>query len=166
VLQSETRLLLAAGRSASEAAVTHTRFIAALIGAVACLAASMVPARAAIDAQHPGARYDATNDHIVFRVYSSRATRIELCLYAVSYGAPEAATYVLAREVDDVWSVTVSVAELQPAGITGPVFYGYRAWGPNWPYVSEWTVGSSAGFLGDVDASGNRFNPNKLLVDP
>ncbi len=146
--------------------MTRTGFIAGLIGAVACLAASIVPARAAIDAQHLGARYDAASDYIVFRVYSSRATRIELCLYAASYGAPELATYVLAREVGDVWSVTVPVVDLQTAGITGPVFYGYRAWGPNWPYVSGWTAGSSAGFVSDVDASGNRFNPNKLLLDP
>jgi isoamylase len=26
-----------------------------------------------------------------------------------------------------------------------------------------WTKGSSAGFISDVDARGNRFNPNKLL---
>ena len=93
--------------------MTRTGFIAGLIGAVACLAASIVPARAAIDAQHLGARYDAASDYIVFRVYSSRATRIELCLYAASYGAPELATYVLAREVGDVWSVTVPVVDLQ-----------------------------------------------------
>jgi isoamylase len=24
-------------------------------------------------------------------------------------------------------------------GITGTVYYGYRAWGPNWPYNSTWT---------------------------
>jgi len=58
------------------------------------------------------------------------------------------------------------VADLRAVGINGPVFYGYRAWGPNWPYVSSWTAGSSAGFIADVDASGNRFNPNKLLFDP
>jgi isoamylase len=46
------------------------------------------------------------------------------------------------------------------------VYYGYRAWGPNWPYVSTWTKGSATGFVSDVDASGNRFNPNKLLLDP
>jgi len=55
---------------------------------------------------------------------------------------------------------------LQTAGITGPVYYGYRAWGPNWPFTSSWTKGSGAGFISDVDAQGNRFNPNKLLIDP
>ncbi|MGH3658158.1 MAG: alpha-amylase family glycosyl hydrolase, partial [Micromonosporaceae bacterium] len=30
----------------------------------------------------------------------------------------------------------------------------------------SWTKGSSTGFVADVDAAGNRFNPNKLLLDP
>jgi isoamylase len=46
------------------------------------------------------------------------------------------------------------------------VYYGYRAWGPNWPFSNSWTKGSSAGFISDVDAQGSRFNPNKLLIDP
>lgn len=132
----------------------------------ACVAGQIVPAWAAIDAQRLGARYDATNSNITFRVYSSRATRIELYLYAGAYGEPEAARYTLAKDADDVWSVTVPVADLAAAGINGPVFYGYRAWGPNWRYVSSWTAGSSAGFIADVDAFGNRFNPNKLVFDP
>ena len=53
-----------------------------------------------------------------------------------------------------------------PRRIDGAVYYGYRAWGPNWPYNASWTKGSAAGFISDVDASGNRFNPNKLLLDP
>ena len=45
--------------------------------------------------------------------------------------------------------------------------YAYRVWGPNWPYNSTWKRGnSSAGFICDVDAQGNRFNPNKVLYDP
>jgi glycogen operon protein len=62
--------------------------------------------------------------------------------------------------------VTVGVAALRAAGVTGTVYYGYRAWGPNWPYTASWTPGSAAGFVSDVDAAGNRFNPNKLLLDP
>src|SRR6202044_898584 len=36
----------------------------------------------------------------------------------------------------------------------------------NWTFSSTWTKGSSVGFVSDVDAQGNRFNPNKLLIDP
>jgi isoamylase len=52
------------------------------------------------------------------------------------------------------------------SGIGPAGYYGYRAWGPNWPYDPAWTKGSAAGFISDVDAAGNRFNPNKLLFDP
>jgi glycogen operon protein len=141
-----------------------TKTVALLILTVLCLIA--LPARADINAQHLGARYDATQSVITFRVYSARASRIELDLYAVSYGAPEVATYLLTDDANDVWSVRVPVAALQSAGITGVVFYGYRAWGPNWPYDPGWTKGTTAGFIADVDAAGNRFNPNKLLFDP
>ncbi|TLY53589.1 MAG: glycogen-debranching protein, partial [Gammaproteobacteria bacterium] len=104
--------------------------------------------------------------NITFRVYSSHATRIVLYLYASGYGAQEATTYALSNVGGGVWAVTVPVSAIQAAGISGSVYYGYRGWGPNWPYNAGWTKGSSAGFVSDVDASGNRFNPNKLLLDP
>ena len=76
--------------------------------------------------------------------------------------------YVLTKDAaTNVWSKTASVATLKNTyGITGTVYYGYRAWGPNWPYNAGWTKGSGTGFVTDIDASGNRFNPNKLLIDP
>ncbi|HVR82455.1 MAG TPA: isoamylase [Luteimonas sp.] len=125
-------------------------------------------ARAAINAQNLGAKYDATQSNITFRVYSSRATRIEVAIYKTASGAQEAVRYVLTKDtITNVWSKTASVATLQTTyGITGTVYYGYRAWGPNWPYSSSWTKGSGIGFVIDIDASGNRFNPNKLLIDP
>lgn len=125
-------------------------------------------AQAAIDAQNLGAKYDATNSNITFRVYSSRATRIEVWIYKTASGAQEKVNYVMTKDAaTNVWSKTVSVSTLQTTyGITGPVYYGYRAWGPNWTYSSAWTKGSATGFVTDVDASGNRFNPNKLLLDP
>src|SRR5439155_21995313 len=48
----------------------------------------------------------------------------------------------------------------------GAIYYGYRAWGPNWPFDPAWSPRTVAGFVADVDSAGNRFNPNKLLVDP
>jgi isoamylase len=139
---------------------------ALLVFAFVCFTGPRAPAWAAIDAQRLGARYDATSSNITFRVYSSRATRIGLYLYAGPDDATHAAQYVPTKDADNVWSVTVPVADLRAAGINGPAFYGYRAWGPNWPYAASWKPGSSAGFIADVDAAGNRFNPNKLLFDP
>ncbi|HVE82899.1 MAG TPA: isoamylase [Myxococcales bacterium] len=115
-----------------------------------------------------GAAYDAGEVNIVFKVYSSRATRIELWLYKQPSNFNQSVRYVMTKDAaTNIWSKTVSVATLQSTyGFTGPVYYGYRAWGPNWPYVSTWTQGSSVGFISDVDAGGSRFNPNKLLLDP
>ena len=63
------------------------------------------------------------------------------------------------RRAQHIWTVTV-------AGLGAGTLYGYRVWGPNWPYNASWTPGSNLGFVSHVDASGNRFNPNKLLTDP
>ncbi|GGO57245.1 glycogen operon protein GlgX homolog [Streptomyces daqingensis] len=115
-----------------------------------------------------GATYDEAAGTIEFRVYSSRATRIDVYLYDEASGAQEKTSRQLTKDDDtDVWSVTVDAAELEAEhGIEGAVHYGYRAWGPNWPYDEAWKKGSDAGFRSDVDAEGNRFNPNKLLFDP
>jgi len=124
------------------------------------------PAQSAINSMNLGAKYNAKATEIKFRVYSSRATHMMLYLFSVGYGVQESATYVLRPAGSGVWVVTVPVSAIHAAGITGTVYYGYRAWGPNWPYSADWTKGSLAGFISDVDASGNRFNPNKILLDP
>ncbi|MBD8527010.1 isoamylase [Pseudomarimonas arenosa] len=122
---------------------------------------------AAIDAQQLGGRYNADKSQITFKVYSQRATRIEVWLYKTPYGAQEVAKYVLTKNSSNVWSKTVSSSTLANSyRLTGTVYYGYRAWGPNWTYSSAWRKGSATGFVSDVDSQGNRFNPNKLLLDP
>jgi len=125
-----------------------------------------VHARASINSMNLGAAYNSRKTEITFRVYSSQATYMMLYLYPAGYGAQESLTEVLRPAGSNVWAVTVPVSTIHAAGITGAVYYGYRAWGPNWPYSASWTKGSSVGFVLDVDANGNRFNPNKLLLDP
>ncbi len=152
----------------------HTRFFPAaahLVLLLLGLALSWLPAPralAAIDAYQLGARYDATQSTITFKVYSSRATRIEVWLYSQGSGQQEKVRYVMTKDATtNIWSKTASVSTLRNSyGITGAVYYGYRAWGPNWPYNSTWKKGTATGFVTDVDAAGNRFNPNKLLLDP
>jgi glycogen operon protein len=145
----------------------RSRLLATLLTITCLIPFSSAPAaHAAINSMSLGASYNAGKTSITFRVYSSQATRMVLYLYSAGYGVQESATYVLSEGANDVWAVTVPVSAIQSAGITGTVYYGYRAWGPNWPYNSSWTKGSSVGFLSDVDANGNRFNPNKLLLDP
>jgi isoamylase len=130
------------------------------------LALLACPAHAAINASKLGASYDATKANVAFKIYSSRATRIELYLYSTATGTAEKARYVMTLGTGGVWSTSIPVTTLNSKGLTGTLYYGYRAWGPNWPYSTSWVKGSATGFITDVDANGNRFNPNKLLLDP
>jgi glycogen operon protein len=123
-------------------------------------------ASAAINATNLGAAYDGTKSSITFNVYSSRATRLELWVYATASGGVEKMRVVMTKGANNVWTANVTQTALTAAGVSGTVYYGYRAWGPNWPYSASWTKGSAAGFVSDVDSAGNRFNPNKLLLDP
>jgi len=147
---------------------TSIRMARRLALAMLVLLCAVFPVQSAINTLQLGAKYDATSANIDFKVFSSRATRVELWIYKTPAGAQQVVRYVMTKNATtNVWSKTVSVSTLRNSyGLTGTVYYGFRAWGPNWPYNSSWSKGSSIGFLSDVDASGNRFNPNKLLLDP
>lgn len=136
-----------------------------LLAALVAGALLGAPAWAAINPNKLGAAYDATKANVSFKVYSSKATRIELYLYSTATGSAEKARYAMTN-TNGIWSVTIPTSTLSTQGLGGTLYYGYRAWGPNWPYNASWTKGSSLGFISDVDAAGNRFNPNKLLTDP
>jgi len=105
-----------------------------------------------------GARYLPDNSTVEFRVNAPVATRVELWIYAAAMDADPVLRQPMDRQADGSFTATVAT--------TGVVYYGYRAWGPNWLYDDAWTPGSAAGFVADVDGGGNRFNPNKLLLDP
>ncbi len=113
-----------------------------------------------------GARFDDDLSDVTFRVRSAHATRIEVWIYNAPLGETERARVELASEGGASWSVSVPVAELRAQGVEDTIYYGYRAWGPNWTFEAGWAPGSDAGFVADVDDDGNRFNPNKLLFDP
>jgi isoamylase len=124
-----------------------------------------------------GGQLTANGSAVSFRVFSANATRMEVNLFRQSYGAQPVARYTLVKVGSTgVWQVQIPVSTLRGLGfdidpanpnkLFTDIYYGYRAWGPNWPHVAGWTPGSSAGFIADVDTAGNRFNPNKLLLDP
>jgi glycogen operon protein len=102
---------------------------------------------------------------VEFAVFSEHATRIELWIFATPTASSPSSTHVMTKTdtTNHIWTVTVS-------GAGAGTLYGYRAWGPNWGYMSGWTPGtakaSDSGFVTHADSSGNRFNPNKLLMDP
>src|SRR5260370_32291150 len=102
-----------------------------------CLLCLAWPAAAAINAFGLGASYDSTKSNVVFRVYSSRATRIEVHIYTTAMRSPEVLHFPLNPDSSTkIFSVSIPVATLRTAGVTGPVYYGYRASGPNRPYSS------------------------------
>ncbi|NMH66620.1 isoamylase [Shewanella salipaludis] len=134
-----------------------------------CLALSLMlvswTGSAAIDSHALGASYSQDLQRIDFNLYSANASRIELALFNQASGQAEVATYLLSKDAQNIWSISLPVAQLDPR-LSGTIYYGYRAWGPNWPYQAGWQRGSLTGYISDVDADGNRFNPNKLLSDP
>ncbi|MSP16093.1 MAG: glycosyl hydrolase [Myxococcales bacterium] len=93
-----------------------------------------------------------------FGVYSERATRIDLLLFEDAEAELPTRQFELVR-FGDVWNLYVE-------GVGPGQHYGFVAWGPNWPHTASFTPGKIDGFIADVDAAGNRFNPNKLLIDP
>jgi glycogen operon protein len=95
-----------------------------------------------------------------FALYSKHAQRVLLELYDQSLAGVAACDYWLERGKDDVWRAKI-------AGVAPGTFYGFRCWGPNFAWDEAWSRGNSAaGSRADVDGDGNRFNPNKLLIDP
>ena len=113
-----------------------------------------------------GARFLAGKSEAAFRVSAPRATRLEIWIYAAATGAAPILRQAMATEAGGSFTFTVQMADLKAAGLQDTIFYGYRAWGPNWVFDAAWTPGAAAGFAADVDQQGNRFNPNKLLLDP
>ena len=105
-----------------------------------------------------GARVD--EGQVTFAVYAPAATRVELELYEQATGVDAYASYPMAKDPRGIWRAVLS-------GVAEGSLYGFRCWGPNWPYDPAWARGgSAAGFISDIDDNGNRFNPNKVLFDP
>lgn len=94
-----------------------------------------------------------------FAVYSENATRIEILLFSDPEAARPSVRIPMTKATSNVWTVYVE-------GVGVGQHYGYVAWGPNWPYQKDFYPGSTVGYITDCDEDGNRFNPNKLLIDP
>ena len=97
------------------------------------------PDRIDAGSHHPrGATCSA--EGVNFAVFSAHATKVEVCVYDEP-GQTEIARFTLPEYTDEVWHGFVP-------GLGVGARYGYRVHGPYEP------------------ASGHRFNPNKLLLDP
>lgn len=105
-----------------------------------------------------GANVDGGNT--TFALYSANATKILLEIYGSAYGTEAMYDYWMVKGTDNVWRAKLS------GDLTGAI-YAFRCWGPNWQFSESWTRGgSNAGYIGDYDSYGNRFNPNKVVFDP
>src|SRR4051794_29130824 len=85
-----------------------------------------------------GAKWDPAGTRIDFKVFSKNATRIQLEVFSKATGQSAQLCLPLTRDANGNWSGTVSKAQLEKAGVTEPVFYGYRAWGPNFTFDPSW----------------------------
>jgi isoamylase len=149
----------------TDSKITHSRRIAVAVAFTYFLAFAVLNATAS-DHENLGATIDDAQSVVTFRVFSSRATRLEVWIYDTPFGFAEKLTAEMTVDPQNVWSKTIPLGDLAGKGVTGTIYYGYRAWGPNWKFDPSWTKWGQKGFVTDVDADGNRFNPNKLLLDP
>ncbi len=101
-----------------------------------------------------------SGEETTFALYSANATKILLEIYGAPYGENALYDYWMEKGEGNVWRAKLS------GDLTGAI-YAFRCWGPNWPFSESWTRGgSNAGYIGDYDSYGNRFNPNKVVYDP
>ncbi|NLK62133.1 MAG: hypothetical protein GX287_01655, partial [Fusobacteria bacterium] len=99
-------------------------------------------------------------DDVTFAVYSKNGTKVLLEIYSSAYGEDATYDYWLEKGADNIWRGKIKNLPVN-------TYYAFRVWGPNWEYDENWKRGnSSVGFIKDVDANGNRFNPNKVIFDP
>ena len=115
----------------------------AVVGTIVLLCFTF-PLFAAIDAYQLGAQLRRRQlEHHLPRLLLARHAHRGLDLQDPVRRAGSGALRADQGPATNVWSKTASVATLKNTyGITGTVYYGYRAWGPNWPYNAAWTKGS------------------------
>ncbi len=120
--------------------------------------APVAPQRWAAASFALGSRYRP--ESTTFAVYAEHAERVLLEIYDTCTGQAAWHEYWMARGPDGIWRAEV-------AGVPVGTLYAFRCWGPNFAWDPAWRRGGSeAGFVADVDAAGNRYNPNKVLFDP
>lgn len=116
-----------------------------------------------------GASFDMKTETLNFGVASKNATHINLYIFDKPVNGKVIKTVEMEKHGNN-WTAKLNKKEQQALDMdiknNKAVYYGYRAWGPNWEYNKNWKPGSDLGFKSHVDDKGNRFNPNKLLSDP
>ena len=65
-----------------------------------------------------------------------------------------------------MWAATIPLADLRAKGIDKTIYYGYRAWGPNWPFTAAGEPAPGTGFVRTWTGRETGSIRNKLLLDP
>lgn len=97
-----------------------------------------------------------------FAVFAEHATRVEVLIFDSKNpdtAQPNIRLPMVKDKTSGIWTLYVY-------GLGVGTHYGYIAFGPNWPYDKSFYPNSAVGFVTDCDQEGNRYNPNKLLLDP
>ncbi|MBR2069544.1 MAG: hypothetical protein IJ877_07270 [Candidatus Gastranaerophilales bacterium] len=110
-----------------------------------------------------GAKYNKHEGTVEFKLYSENATHVLLCIFNKPQGEDAVMTLDMERE-GNIFKTSVKDYVLNCH--KKPVYYGYRVFGPNWPYKEDYKPGTNIGFISKFDKNKNRFNPNKLAYDP
>ncbi len=116
-----------------------------------------------------GANYNSKTRKVDFSVASENATKVFLCVFDDPDSAQARLTVPMERD-GKIWNASVPMKEL--GSKDSPVYYGYRAFGPNWEYTDDFfnedgsIKNPEAGFKSIVDEQNNTFNPNKIAYDP
>ena len=113
-----------------------------------------------------GALYSQDHAAITFTLWSPQATRVELCIYSTPMGADAILKAQMSRQADQRLTYTVRRESPGPGSGRLDLLRLPRVGTELAVRCQPGLPGSQAGFLSDVDAAGNRFNPNKLLLDP
>ena len=98
-----------------------------------------------------------------FAVFAEHATHVEVLIFdSNNPDTDQPLTHIpMTKDAESgIWTVYVE-------GLGVGTHYGYVAFGPNWDYDPDFfTKRGTLGFKTDCDKDGNRYNPNKLLIDP
>ncbi len=111
-----------------------------------------------------GASYSEETKSVEFKLYSKNATKVYLCIFDKPQGELPVMMLEMQKNDNDIWQTSVKDYVLNCKN--KPVFYGFRLFGPNWPYSEEYEPGSEIGLISKFDEKSNRFNPNKVAYDP
>ncbi len=123
-----------------------------------------------------------------FTVHSTAATRLRLMFFKRSTREREFLSFDLEKGSQGKVTTTGNADSLNVTGhfnpnlnaftfkVMGPldvlrsdsgaIIYAYRAWGSNWPHTGDWKPGTLTGRIQDIGPDSQRFNPNKVLLDP